>query len=106
MLSWHDSFTGIVITDARDFNEKLFNEEWYKRTCQVCGKGEVETKQHFLLHCDAHNHNRKGAKLQNSSWKTSFQEGHVEDTNKQPSRMMCIRGKLLKANADGLGDLC
>jgi hypothetical protein len=37
-------------------------------------KGEVETKQHFLLYCED-NHNRKGANLEKSNWGLTFEEG-------------------------------
>jgi hypothetical protein len=56
-------------------------EELGKRACHVCGKEVVEIEHHFLLHIEAYNHIKKGAKLQNTNLETTFQEGHVADTN-------------------------
>jgi hypothetical protein len=42
-------------------------EEQENRACQGCRKGEMGTKQHFLLHCETYIHIKKKAKLHNGS---------------------------------------
>lgn len=55
-------------------------EQWDERLCTICGNGEMETEQHFLLHCNAYTHIGKKAKIRTKDWEMAFQEDEVGAT--------------------------
>ena len=56
-----------------------------EKKCQICGKGEVVSEQHFLIHWEAYSHinDQGGIKLENNSWQAIFQDSHVDDMERE-----------------------
>jgi len=47
--------------------------------CQVLEK-KLETEQHFLLHCEAYRHLRKGLVLEYVSWDAALRDSQIDST--------------------------